>query len=457
MRGRSNTDDALLTLLGVQGGAWTTADAAIATGLPLNIVEPRLLALAVASGAQLRVSKDGNVTYVFRSQLRRFLLARSWRLRLHACLRRVWSLLFWIIRCSFGVVLVVMVVLISLLVLLLGLALLKAEDDAANALMSFVGGGLELILRIVVAVLTDQFWIGSPGRFPSGKDQSPPNRVAFLESVYSILFGDGDPNQDLDQKRWQRIGSFLRHRGGVVIAEDLAPLLDLGSPPSRSQRTELNPSELKLSELQPHESLVAAERADQGMLPVLLHFDGQPQVTDQGDLLYCFPSLYGGAAEGLSSADSSSEERSKAKGVSLPLRERRIPFTHANQWQRRAYGVLVVILLGMSLLLLNWSLPVSASLVGIATFGIIYSLLLIVLPLVRWLVWRRSNTVIQERNLMRQQWANWIHLHNDDLTSKRQKATDFIRTMEHEKSSLIYTTEKDWISQPIIEEENLGF
>ncbi|MAV55589.1 MAG: hypothetical protein CMJ28_06505 [Phycisphaerae bacterium] len=264
MKGRSNTDDALLTLLGVQGSAWTTADAAIATGLPLDIVEPRLLALAVASGAELRVANDGNITYVFRSQLRRFLLARSWRLRLQSFFHRLWSLLFRIIRCSFGVVLVVMVVLISLLALLVGLALLKAEDEAANALMSFVGGGLELILRIVVAVLTDQFWIGSPGRFPSRKEQSPPTRVEFLESVYSILFGDGDPNQDLDQKRWQRIGSFLRNRGGVVIAEDLAPLLDLESPPSsRSLR----------SDFQASDSQLASERADQGMLPILMHFD----------------------------------------------------------------------------------------------------------------------------------------------------------------------------------------
>ena len=260
----------------MRGGAWTTAEAAIGTGLPLDVVEPRLLALAVATGAQLRVADDGNVTYVFPAQLRRLLLARSWRLRLDAWLRKVWSVLFWIIRCSFGVVLVVLVALISLLVLLLGLALFWAEDDAANALLSVVGGGLELIVRIVVAVLTDQFWIGSPGRFSSGNEQPPPQRVAFLESVYSILFGDGDPNQALETRRWQRIGAFLRHRGGVVIAEDLAPLLDLACLPSATDSSQ---------------TALISEQADQGLLPVLLHFDGRPQVTDQGDLIYCFPSL----------------------------------------------------------------------------------------------------------------------------------------------------------------------
>ena len=88
MQRRFKTDRALLKLLGVQGGAWTTTDVAIATGMPLDVIEPRLLSLAVASGAQLRVADDGNVTYVFSAQLRRLLLARSWKLRLDACLRK---------------------------------------------------------------------------------------------------------------------------------------------------------------------------------------------------------------------------------------------------------------------------------------------------------------------------------------------------------------------------------
>ena len=416
---RSKTDRALLKLLGVQGGAWTTADVAIGTGLPLDVVEPRLLALAVATGAQLRVADDGNVTYVFPAQLRRLLLARSWRLRLDAWLRKVWSVLFWIIRCSFGVVLVVLVALISLLVLLLGLALFWAEDDAASALLSIVGGGFELIIRIVVAVLTDQFWVGSPGRFPSDNEQSPTQRVAFLESVYSILFGDGNPNQALDEKRWQRIGGFLRHRGGVVIAEDLAPLLDLDAPPS-------------------------AAKADQGMLPVLLHFDGRPQVTEQGDLFYFFASLQHRELQ-----DSSAAELSGVEGASLPLRERRIPFTHANQEQRWTYGVLVVSLCGFSLLLFHWSLPLSAALVGIALFGLGYSLLLLALPLLRWFGWRRANAAIQQRNHWRQQWADSAQLHGDELVFKREEAARWRKSLPRVSDGMVYTTEQDLLTQPI--------
>ena len=420
MQKRSKTDRALLKLLGVQGGAWTTADVAIGTGMPMDVIEPRLLSLAVASGAQLRVADDGNVTYVFPAQLRRLLLARSWRLRLAACLRKVWSLLFWVIRCSFGVVLVVLVVLISLLVLLLGLALFWAEDDAANALLSIVGGAFELIIRIVVAVLTDQFWNGSPGRFPAADEQSPPQRVAFLESVYSVLFGDGDPNKALEARRWQRIGGFLRNRGGVVIAEDLAPLLDLETPPS-------------------------AGKADQGMLPVLLHFDGRPQVTEQGDLLYSFPSLQHRPEE----ASSSPQGHSIVDDASLPLRERRIAFTHANKEQRWTYGFLVLSLFGLSLLLLNWSLPLSAILVGIAFFGLGYSLLLLALPLLRWFGWRRANAAIHQRNRWRQQWADWAQLHRDDLGSKRLEAARWRKSLPRISDGMVYTTEHDLLTQPI--------
>ena len=55
--------------------------------------------------------------------------------------------------------------------------------------------------------------------------------LGFLSAVFSILFGDGDPNARLEPLRWRRIAAFLRLHGGVVIAEDLAPLLDLPDCP----------------------------------------------------------------------------------------------------------------------------------------------------------------------------------------------------------------------------------
>jgi hypothetical protein len=108
-----------------------------------------------------------------------------------------------------------------------------------------------------------------------------------------------------------------------------------------------------------------------------------------------------------------------------------------------------VSLLGLSLLLLHWSLPLSAALVGIALFGLGYSLLLFVLPLLRWFGWRRANAAIHQRNRWRQQWADWAQLHRDELLSKRREAACWRKTLPQISEGMVYTTEHDFLTQPI--------
>ncbi len=47
--------------------------------------------------------------------------------------------------------------------------------------------------------------------------------MGALESVYSYVFGDGDPNEGVEQEQLRRAASFIRSRNGVVVAEELAP------------------------------------------------------------------------------------------------------------------------------------------------------------------------------------------------------------------------------------------
>lgn len=44
---------------------------------------------------------------------------------------------------------------------------------------------------------------------------------------HSYVFGDGDPNDEFDKQRWQALGRYIQSRGGTVVAEELAPFLDL--------------------------------------------------------------------------------------------------------------------------------------------------------------------------------------------------------------------------------------
>ncbi|KAK4480826.1 hypothetical protein RD792_011677 [Penstemon davidsonii] len=96
------------------------------------------------------------------------------------------------------------------------------------------------------------------------------NGMNFIESIFSFVFGDGDPNQGIEEERWKLIGQYIASNGGVVTAEELAPYLDLESTANMDDESYI--------------------------LPVLLRFDGQPEVDEEGNILYRFPSLQRTAA-----------------------------------------------------------------------------------------------------------------------------------------------------------------
>merc|ERR1712137_488581 len=92
---------------------------------------------------------------------------------------------------------------------------------------------------------------------------APPPKMSFFESVYSFVFGDGDPNKQIrEERRWQLVAEAIAESGGSVVAEQVAPFLD---PPKWNG--------------------VDEQRAlDQAMLPVLLRLRGRPEVGPEGDI-----------------------------------------------------------------------------------------------------------------------------------------------------------------------------
>ncbi|KAM3713487.1 hypothetical protein ACB098_01G261700 [Castanea mollissima] len=47
--------------------------------------------------------------------------------------------------------------------------------------------------------------------------------------IFSFVFGDGEPNQGIEEERWKLIGQYISSNGGVVTAEELAPYLHVES------------------------------------------------------------------------------------------------------------------------------------------------------------------------------------------------------------------------------------
>ncbi|XP_004306146.1 PREDICTED: uncharacterized protein At5g03900, chloroplastic-like [Fragaria vesca subsp. vesca] len=100
----------------------------------------------------------------------------------------------------------------------------------------------------------------------AGKGQ---NHVENLARGYGLK----DPNSEIEEERWKLIKDRIISKGGVVVAEHLAPFLD------------------------PLPKRVLHEEAY--MFPVLIKFQGRPVMDDQsGHVLYHFESLNGASGEG---------------------------------------------------------------------------------------------------------------------------------------------------------------
>ncbi|PSB36984.1 hypothetical protein [Aphanothece minutissima] len=419
---------ALLDWIGNRGRRCSVGEVAAGTGLSLQEVEPGLLALVADVSGHLQVAEDGTLLFVFPPALRMRLLALSGRRRLQARLQATLRLAARLIRLSFGVVLLLVTTLVVLILSVLLVVRLFTSDDADDAGLALLQGLAQVPLSILdllasglraparqgsASVTPQQLWSllwDLPGE---GAD---PASLGFLSAVFSILFGDGDPNARFEPQRWRRIGAVLRKRGGVVIAEDLAPLLDLPDCPSDPDRRR--------------------DLADAAMLPVLLRFDGRPEVSEDGDLIYGFPFLPARAAGG--------------DGPVPPLRERAFRFSRAGAGQRVAYGVAVGALLVLSPWLLAitpaWLPPVA----WLARFAIGYALLLLLLPLARLPLQYGRNRAIAARNRRRQAWAKAARSADPQLKRRRAVARRLGATESGRPAPrIVYDSGRDLLEQTI--------
>jgi hypothetical protein len=278
----------------------TVGDVASQAGLDIKVAEQGLLALASDAGGHLQVSDAGEIAYLFPRNFRSVLQSKYFRLRLQEWWNQVWKVLFYLIRISFGILLIASIVLIITAITIILIALnsnREGNDDRRDS----SGGGMIFFPRFWFG--PDLFWVFYPDYYDrrSYRRQqlhrdADGNRMNFLESIFSFLFGDGNPNADLEDRRWRTIATVIRNNSGAVVAEQIAPYLDdLGSGFDRE-----------------YESF---------MLPVLSRFNGRPEVSPDGHIVYHFPELQVTATE------------NRSMSVSAYLKEALWRFSEANAGQ----------------------------------------------------------------------------------------------------------------------------
>ena len=400
----------------------TVGDVAAQAGLELNFAQQGLLALASEAGGHLQVAESGDVVYLFPKNFRSILRNKYWQLRWQQTWQKIWRVLFYIIRISFGIILIASIVLMLMAIVAIMVAASASSSDDREGNNRGYGGGFGGGFFVPRFWIGDIFWWFSPGynrrRRLRRREARGNYQMNFLESVFSFLFGDGDPNADLEEYRWQAIGAVIRDNKGSVIGEQIAPYVD------------------KVDEYEDY------------MIPVLSRFNGYPEVSPQGDIVYYFPELQVMASR-------RQLEPIPTKGY---LQEKLWRFSQASGNQITLAGGLGIlnIILALVLETLLQDSAIAAELGGVVAladslswFLLGYGILYLVIPLVRYFWIQRRNPKIVKRNQEREQRAIALSQPGSSLRQKLAYATQFAQQKVISDRDITYTTEDDLLNQNV--------
>lgn len=403
----------------------TVGDVATQAGLNVAEANQNLLALATDVGGHLQVAESGDVVYLFPQEFRTILRNKYFQIQLQETWQKIWKVLFYLIRVSFGVILIASIVLISIAIVIIINSMNDRDNDRGGD-SGYRGGGF--------FYFPDIWWYLSPNYYGNNhqsrsKKISQKDDLNFLEAVFSFLFGDGNPNANLEERRWQEIGTVISNNQGAIIAEQVAPFLD-------------DVGETYQQEYEDY------------MLPVLLRFNGKPQVSSEGELVYSFPELQVQAVQ------------ARRKSVTNYLQELPWKFSNASSGKlilsAALGGVNFVGVLVLGTLLRDGT--IASQIGGLVGFvQSIYWLLFaygtgfLVIPLIRYFWIQQRNVKIAKRNRARMMRSQLLSSENPQIQNKLNYAKQFADQQYITDQDLTYSTETDLLEQEVNKLEGKAF
>ncbi len=380
----------------------TAADVAAKTGLPVLVAQAELNKVAAETGGHMEVATTGDVAYKFDPGFQNAYLAKGIARFFQVFGKKVFDVAYFLLRISFGIMLILSV----LAVLFIFIAIMIYSNKGGNNDRDDYGGGSFHFGFFDYLILRDLLtWGMYSASTPYGNQQQRRQRKSnFLFDCFSFLFGDGNPNADIEERKWTLIANSIREHGGVVTAEQLAPYT--GAEPTN----------------------------EDAVLPVLVRFDGKPEVTDEGGIVYSFPSMQVSAS-------------GRDAHVSAPfLKENRWPFVGPQAGNL----VMVYVLAGFNFLGTWWLFlqPSLRELWPILLPLVTYGTLFVVIPLVRKFVLDAINKRITERNGKRSTYAEMLKAPSAQLAKKLSHANNLrIGTHAIKSEDIVYTTEESNLEQ----------
>lgn len=398
----------------------TPADVATRTGLPILVVQQKLNEVAAETGGHLQVATAGDVAYKFKPGFSQAYIARGIKRTMLEIGEKVWKVLFYLIRISFGIMLILsLLIVIAAIVVLVTMMMRGGRRNGDDDSFSFGfggllgggggrggGGGFNLsffdLMVIRDLLMWNTYYYRPPVRYEYNKPTVRTRKQSnFLLNCFSFLFGDGDPNEGLDEKRWQLIAQVIKRNNNVLTAEQLAPYT--GKDPKN----------------------------EDSVLPVLVRFNGRPEVTESGNIIYVFESMQSTAAD-------------QYHNPEPYLREFPWKFTDLPHSELSPVYIVAALNFCGAWALFSWVHRTNS----ILSFPLIYGTLFVLIPGIRVVFNHYRNKMIEERNMRRYRYSQMLDNPTPELGAKLKEAVSYrVRDRKIGQKDLVYTTEKDALDQ----------
>jgi hypothetical protein len=417
------------------GRSVSVAQVAKKTGLNGNMVFSALREIAAATGSNLQVVKDGEICFIFPFNFIDLYQSKDRTIWLDEAMRAAFDLCFFVGRIVFAITLLLMIYLFHpdnsailpyYLILIFG-GIYFELNTADNQRELFLGVGQKKALKKSLGFgnLSKLFSFKYRERSQDLKssllallkEEAPPDNrgISFFNVCFSFVFGDGNPNIQFDELKWQVVAEVIRQHNGAVITDQLAPYL------------------------------CCAPEDDDAMLPVLQRFNGIPRATENGNLVYLFPELM-------------KAEKEKFRVPSY-LTERTWRFSDLPFPQILPVWIVssLFFLLAYNQFLhpdsLSW-LWTDLFPAGRNLWGLIlpFSFFFCVVPALRFIYITLTNGEIEERNKLRKYFAETVHKPDDQLFQKLLERNEFQleeMLIQSRPEDVYYTTQKSLNEQNI--------
>jgi hypothetical protein len=458
------------------------ADVATAAGLPVLVATQELNKVAAETNAHLLVSDAGTITYSFDPRFEQAYSVSGakhffrWigRIFLNAflsCARIFFLVSFFLLRMSFGVILVGSVIALAVVAVLAVIAAIAGAADGNGD----GGGGIDIQAPDISLdagmfdmrpwwlywcfdwtwdwwYYGDYLWgnpysrpsynLGNTGISPYSTDVPELKKKSkFLDNCFTLLFGEGDPNAKIDERRWNDIGKVIKLNQGVVASDQIAPYSDVKA------------------------------NTEDWMLPVLVRFNGAPDVTESGNIIYSFPAFQ----EHVQIADAHSEQsqtnadqlRSLVSGhiqrqniikQSETAKTSTEAYLNENLWDfgNLDFSDMLPIFtfaaggfgLGYALIVASAKIAFLGLLIPLFVGIMIYSSMFVLIPAIRYCINKQLNIPIEERNQVRLEASAKLRHPSAELQAKLDEArAEAIHNLSTRDEHLAYTTEKDDLEQ----------